>query len=177
MGSERPSEPYTAGLTEHAFDASAPRNQKYIGPAVEETVASDPSVYPRGMETHTAQGNATETFPLVPVSQPPMTHLDATPVASGYAVPSLPVSVPGATMATPAPENATPQSAERVMEALSGGPPTYGPEPGLSDQTYYLEARPFNLQRPTEGEDYLFGREFGDFDGMTGDLLSFDYLF
>ncbi|PYI04673.1 hypothetical protein BO78DRAFT_408877 [Aspergillus sclerotiicarbonarius CBS 121057] len=177
VGSERPSEPYTAGLMEHAFDTTAQRSQKYIGPAVDETVASDPNLYPRGMETHTSQATATESFPLVPVSQPQMAHLDSTPVASGYAVPPLPASVPGAPMATPAPENATPQSAERVMEALSGGAPTYGPEPGLSDQTYYLEARPFNLQRPTEGEDYLFGREFGEFDGMTGDLLSFDYLF
>lgn len=80
-------------------------------------------------------------------------------------------------MPTPAPENTTPQTAERVMEALAGAAATYGPESGLGDQTYYLEARPFNLQRPTEGEDYLFGREFGEFDGMTGDLLSFDYLF
>ncbi|PYH56554.1 uncharacterized protein BO96DRAFT_500262 [Aspergillus niger CBS 101883] len=174
---DKPHEPYTGPTTRQAYGASPQGNQKYNGPGAGEVVAPSPELFTRGVETHPSQPNRVEAYGMIPASQPPLSHLDSTPVPSGYVVPPLQPGAPGTTMPTPAPENTTPQSAERVMEALAGAAATYGPEPGLGDQTYYLEARPFNLQRPTEGEEYLFGREFGEFDGMTGDLLSFDYLF
>ncbi|KAJ5547518.1 hypothetical protein N7513_004752 [Penicillium frequentans] len=170
-------EPYTGPMTRQACDASSEGNQKYIGPGAGEVVAPSAGLFTRGVETHSSQPNPVEAYRIIPASQPPVSHLDSASVPPGHVVPPLQPGASGTTMPTPAPENTTPQSAERVIAALAGDAATYGREPGLGDQTYYLEARPFNLQRPTEGDDDLFGREFGEFEGMTMDLLRLEYLF
>ncbi|KAL2831439.1 hypothetical protein BDW59DRAFT_182107 [Aspergillus cavernicola] len=174
---DNPTDPCAAGLTEQPFEALFQRNQKCIGPRVGEMIAPSSSSFPRAVETDASQPNPTETFTIIPASQPPMLHLATTPVPPGDGDPPIQPSAPGATVPTLVPENTIPQSSEPVTEVVCSTAPSYAPELRLPDQTYYLEARPFNLQRPTDGDDYLFGREFGEFDELTGDLTSFDYLF
>ncbi|KAL2819219.1 fungal-specific transcription factor domain-containing protein [Aspergillus granulosus] len=169
---------YTASPTEQASGNLSQKNRNSIrSEMVRETMAPSPGSLLRSMETGTSQPNPAEMPDIIPASQPIIPQLGTTLIPAGYEDPATQPGAPVAAVPIPVSENTIPQPAEPVTEVIYPAAPSQALELRPSDQTYYLEAQPFNLQRPTEGGDSQLGREFVDFGDLTEDILSFEYLF
>ncbi|KAJ0419036.1 fungal-specific transcription factor domain-containing protein [Aspergillus carlsbadensis] len=149
---------YTTSMTEQASENPSQEYPNYTGPGVVNETIFVPVL---------------ETTAL----QPSISHLPTTSTGSGLEDSHIQLSAPGSTAPITVPEDAIPQAPEPVTEAICPAAHESLPELGQLDLASYLEARPFNLQRPTGVDNYQLGREIWEFDDLTEDILNSDCLF
>ncbi|KAL2851625.1 fungal-specific transcription factor domain-containing protein [Aspergillus pseudoustus] len=172
-----PVKTYAPGITEQASGNVSLGDQEYIGSGMApETLAPSPGSFLRSTETNASQPNLSETADVNHGLRSLIPHVATTSIPTDYGDVPIQASPPGAAVRMPVSENTVPQSSKPATDAIYPAAPSQAPELRLSDQTYYLEARPFNLQRPTDGDDYQLGGDFADFNEFTEDFLNFEYL-
>jgi hypothetical protein len=142
-----------------------------------ETIYPSPGSFLPLLETDAPRRNPNDTFATVSALQPSISHIPTTSTVSVLRDSHFQLSAPGSTLPITVPENVIPQTHEPTTEAICPAAPVNPPESSQSNPARYLEARPFDLQRPSGVDNYQLGREFGEFDELTDDILNFDYLF
>jgi hypothetical protein len=143
-----------------------------------EAIYPDPGSFLPVLETEAPQRNPNDTVAAISALQPPISHIPTTSTVSVLGDSHIQPSAPGSTVPITVPENVIPQAHEPVTETICTPAPVHPPELSQSNIAHYdLEVRPFDLQRPSGVDNYQLGREFGEFDELTEDILNCDYLF
>ncbi|KAL3467764.1 fungal-specific transcription factor domain-containing protein [Aspergillus heterothallicus] len=168
---------YTERPTEQASTNRPGCNPNHAGSdMMPEAVVSKSGSFLRVLETNPSQPIPAKTPGVNAGPRPTISDLATASPPTGYLNPLIQTSAPGTTMSIPVCLNSLSQSSEPVTDATLPIAYAQGPEFRLADQTSYFEARPFNLHRPTNGDEYQSGRDLGAFDDLTEDILDFRYL-
>ncbi|KAL3444937.1 fungal-specific transcription factor domain-containing protein [Aspergillus insuetus] len=161
---------YNPSMTEQVSDNLS---REYLN----ETIYPSSGSFLPVLETDAPRRNPNDTFAAISALQPSISHIPTTSTVSVLGDSHFQPSAPGPTVPITVPENVIPQTHELATDAICPAAPVHPPEPSQSNPARYLEARPFDLPRPSGVSSYQLGTEFGEFDELTEDILNLDNLF